>query len=166
MRTWDEYKSTMIEPPSLWQTAKAGDLQKTRLLLAAGLDINAKDHRGYSPLMLAAYAGQTEMVDLLLENGADANSADFGGNSILMGAAFKGSLDIVEKLIEAGADLSRKNAAGMDAFDFAVTFGRTNVSRYLQTRQNERPRRGRLANFALLILSRLNRPKRKLETFP
>ena len=127
MSSWDDYKQTMIGPASLWAAARRNDLGELARLLTEGAAIDARDHRGYSPLMLAAYLGHTEAFDFLLRAGADANSVDLAGNSVLMGAAFKGHLPIVQLLLSAGADLTIRNQAGMDARAFATAFGRLEV---------------------------------------
>ena len=134
MTTWDEYKKTMELPATLWSAAKADDVVAIEQLLAAGADLEARDGRGYSPLMLAAYSGSAAAFDCLLAAGANPNSADDGGNSVLMGASFKGYVAIIEKLLDAGADLTAKNAAGVDAHGFAVMFGRHDVAALLQAR--------------------------------
>jgi uncharacterized protein len=134
MTSWDEYKKTMEAPVTLWSAAKADDVVTLRRLLAAGAELDARDPRGYSPLMLAAYSGSRAAFDCLLAAGADPNSADDGGNSVLMGACFKGHVDLIHKLLAAGADLHAKNAAGVDAHGFAVMFGRTEVAALLQAR--------------------------------
>lgn len=125
--SWEDYKQTMIGPATLWAAAKENDPIELARLLRAGADIDARDVRGYSALMLAAYAGNAEAFEFLLARGADPDTADNGGNSVLMGAAFKGHLDMVEKLLAAGTDWSAKNAAGLDARGFAVMFGRKEV---------------------------------------
>jgi ankyrin repeat protein len=117
----------MIAPRTLGVAAKENDLALVVALLDEGADIEARDARGYSALMLAVYAGNVEVSELLLARGADPNTADLAGNSVLMGAAFNGHLHLVEKLAARGADLRTKNAAGLDARAFASTFGRTEV---------------------------------------
>lgn len=134
MTTWDEYKKTMDLPATLWSAAKADDVATIERLLAAGAALDARDARGYSPLMLAAYSGSAAAFDRLLAAGADPNSADDGGNSVLMGACFKGHLSIIGRLLDAGADATAKNAAGVDAHGFAVMFGRHDVAALLQAR--------------------------------
>ena len=68
----------------------------------------------------------------LVAAGADPNSADFAGNSVLMGAAFKGHLELVDELLRIGASPDLRNASGLTALDFAVTFGRTEVAEVLR----------------------------------
>jgi ankyrin repeat protein len=127
MSTWEEFKQTMAEPSTLCAAAKNNDVVELARLLEAGADIDAKDGRGYSPLMLAAYAGHAAAFDLLLARGADRDSRDNAGNSVLMGVAFKGHLALVRRLLDAGADLSARNQHGLDARGFAATFGRHDV---------------------------------------
>lgn len=128
MSSWQTYKQTMIAPPSLGAAAKSNDVALLQALLAAeDADIDARDARGYSPLMLAAYSGSMEAFELLLARGADPNGTDLAGNSILMGAAFKGHVAMVSRLLERGADPTVTNASGLTALAFAVQFGRTEV---------------------------------------
>ena len=116
---------------SLWSAAKANDVRALDRLLGEGLDIDARDAQGFSPLMLAALAGHDESFDFLLDRGADPNTADLGGNSVLMGAAFRGHVGIVRKLLAAGADPTLPNHAGLDAHGFALTVGRSEVASLL-----------------------------------
>lgn len=140
MSSWDEYKKTMISPLTAWSAAKDNDLPTLARLLDEGADLNARDHRGFSPLMLAAYAGHEEAFTLLLDRGADPNSTDLAGNSVLMGVAFKGHLDLATKLLAAGADASVKNHAGLDARGFADNFGRHDILALLDARPAGAPR--------------------------
>lgn len=125
---WARYQQTMAAPPSLWAAAKANDTSELARLLEAGAPIDVRDHRGYSPLMLAAYAGNLEALELLLARGADPNTSDLSGNTVLMGAAFRGYLPLVQRLLAAGADPTATNHSGLDARGFAIAFGRTEVA--------------------------------------
>lgn len=151
MRSWDDYKKTMEIEADLWQAAKSNDLYLIATLVAEGSELNAKDVRGYSPLMLAVYSGQREAAELLLSLGADPNSSDFGGNSILMGASFKGHLELVELLIRSGADVNHRNSSGMSAYDFAVTFGRTQVAEYLKDKVESANAPSRVVGFSRIL---------------
>lgn len=53
-------------------------------------DLNTRDEKGYTALILAAYHGQTPAVEQLLQAGADPCAQDKRGNTALMGAIFKG----------------------------------------------------------------------------
>ena len=128
---WTRYQQTMAPPPSLWAAAKANDTTELARLLEAGDPIDERDHRGYSPLMLAAYAGNLEALELLLACGADPNTSDLSGNTVLMGAAFRGFVPLVRRLLAAGADLTATNHSGLDARGFAIAFGRTEVAAVL-----------------------------------
>lgn len=134
MSSWDAYKQTMVSEPSLAAAARANDVVLLGALLEhEGVEIDAQDARGYSALMLAAYAGNLEAAELLLAHGANPNGTDHAGNSILMGAAFKGHVGLVQCLLRHGADPSARNAAGLDAYGFALQFGRTQVLPLLTT---------------------------------
>lgn len=136
MASWEEYKTTMQRPANLWDAARSNDPAALGQLLDEGAALEARDARGYSALMLAAYGGNAEAFDYLLARGADPNSADLAGNTVLMGASFKGHLELVRKLLDRGADLLARNSAGMDAVGFANTFGRTEVEALLRARAN------------------------------
>ena len=129
---WETYKQTMWSPPTLWSAAKADDVLQLTALLDAGAEIDARDARGYSSLMLAAYTGNDAAFYLLLARGADPNTADHAGNSVLMGVAFKGHLAMTRQLFAAGADPTARNHAGLDALGFAIQFGRTEIAAFLQ----------------------------------
>jgi len=50
--------------------------------LAAGVDVNAKGYRGFTPLHYAARNGRKEIVELLIAKGADVNVKIVSGPSI------------------------------------------------------------------------------------
>ena len=56
---------------SLLEATKQGDLAAVRAALERGEDIEAKDDKGYTLLIWAAYNGHKEVVSLLLEKGSD-----------------------------------------------------------------------------------------------
>lgn len=136
MRSWSDYKKTMREEDEIFSLARAGDWEALQRLAASPTVVNQEDHKGYSPLMLAAYHGHLEAVRVLLAAGANPNGRDLGGSTILMGAAFKGHLAVVQALAEGGADVAAVNPKGQTALAFAQMFGRAEVARYLKARQD------------------------------
>lgn len=132
MRSWNEYKTTFGSADAFHEAARTGDvLQIARLADSIG-DLDQKNAKGYSALMLAAYNGHLEASRYLISIGADINSTDAAGNSILMGVAFKGHRDILELLLRFNADPHHKNRAGQDALQFAQMFGRFDCAELLQ----------------------------------
>jgi ankyrin repeat protein len=111
----------------LFDAAKLGrtDLIEP-LVKAGGIDINAYEARGFTPLILAAYNGHAETVEALLAKGADACKPDRDqGNTAQMGVAFKGDDAIAARLLRAGCDVNARNKAGQTALMMAAMFART-----------------------------------------
>lgn len=79
-------------------------------LIASGANVNAKDHEGYTPLILAAMTGQIDHVRTLLQAGAEVDlrndqeesALTVVGRSLFLEPEVAGA--IVGALLEAGAD--------------------------------------------------------------
>jgi len=88
--------------------------------LADGVDVNARNSDGSTPISMAVLGGQTTAVKLLIEEGANVDSQNNDGHSSLHGAAFFGQLAAAQLLIEAGADVNLRNDTGETPFDVAT----------------------------------------------
>jgi len=64
-------------------TVRQRDLRKTRLLLAAGAQVDTADAQGYTPLMWAAMQDDVEIVQELLARGANVKAKDKEGFKVL-----------------------------------------------------------------------------------
>jgi ankyrin repeat protein len=62
---------TTVVASEIHAAAKAGDIGEVQRLLDAGTEVDAKDERGFTPLLAAVYGGHRETVELLIERGAD-----------------------------------------------------------------------------------------------
>lgn len=80
-----------------------GDVESTRLLLAAGADANDSLPDGTSALVLAAHSGQGKVAIALLEKGADPNAIG-SGYTALHAAVLRSDLNLVKALLAHGAD--------------------------------------------------------------
>ena len=74
---------------------------------------------GWAPLHYAATKGHVAVMDLLLENHAYIDAASPNGSTPLMMASLYGTASAVKLLLDAGADPLLKNEQGLTAIDFA-----------------------------------------------
>ncbi|UGA56578.1 ankyrin repeat domain-containing protein [Vibrio sp. VB16] len=133
MRNWNDYKTTYRSESDIFDFARVGDFRGLVNILSqhTEIDLDAKNNRGYSPLMLAVYNGERDFCEALLRSGADVNSMDFMKNTVLMASAFKGNVEIIKLLLQFGAITTNRNKTNMNVRDWALMFGRTEVVQYL-----------------------------------
>ena len=70
---------TSEELNALIDAAEAGNIEAVKQHLAAGMDVNAKDEDGVTPLHEAALWGHNEVSELLIANGAEVNAIIVSG---------------------------------------------------------------------------------------
>lgn len=93
------------------------------LLAVKGVDVDAQDNDGWTPVYCAAAAGQTATLKLLLQHGADFSKPDAGTGAMPMGAtplhqACAGRhADCVKELLVAGADEYAQDKLGRTPID-------------------------------------------------
>ena len=121
-----------LDQHEIFDACRQGNLQKINELYQANpAVVNAEDHKGFTPLVLAAYNDQPAAVDFLLEKGAEVNPPAGSGNTALMGVCFKGFTEIAAKLLSAGAEVNQTNSSGATALTFAATFGHLAIAEML-----------------------------------
>ena len=101
--------------------AREGCVECTKVLVAAGADLNLVDPDQYTPLILALINGHFDVASALIDAGADVNMEDKVGRTALMAAVDAhtipssnrpvpretddnlGSMDVITKLLDRGA---------------------------------------------------------------
>jgi ankyrin repeat protein/serine/threonine protein kinase len=96
-------------------------------LISGGADVNAKNHDGYTALMVAAWQGHSLVVDALIRASADVNMQAEKGQTALMVAAGQSHSRIAELLITLGANVNICDEKGETALMKAACKGDTYV---------------------------------------
>ncbi len=105
---------------ALVKAVKAGDAARVERLIANGMNPNARDAIGMTPLHYAAYRGEPAVVAALIAGGADPDVKDAMGMTPLHAAAFQGHPGVVGILLKAGADVNANDRAGNTPLHYAV----------------------------------------------
>ncbi len=89
---------------SMFRSVREGHAESVKILLATpGVDANARDERGSTPLIEAARFGHDDVVRALLARGADVKAKDNEGRTALSLAAQGGHAQTILILKQAGA---------------------------------------------------------------
>jgi ankyrin repeat protein len=104
---------------------RAGEVDRARLLLALGADVDAKGPGGLTPLELAATHRHQDMAELLIARGA--------GWSI-HAAASLGNIGKIHELLAGGADLNARDCWGNTPLHYAAARGADGIAELLLMR--------------------------------
>jgi ankyrin repeat protein len=112
------------------QAAKDGDTRQLALLLKAGMPVDVRDVRQWTPLMVAAFHGREETAKFLLDCRANPRARDRAGYTPLHWAAIKGYEEVVG-LLAARVDCNVQSSAGFTPLLQAAANGHAGVVRLL-----------------------------------
>jgi len=107
------------------------------LLTQRGVEVNAVNEVGRTPLMGACENGWWQVAWALIRSGADINMTDREGVSALMLAVSSRNMDLVRMLVEQGDywTLNMRDSQGRAAVDYAANGKMFKIVKYLQDRQ-------------------------------
>lgn len=103
---------------ALMAAAIDSKINATRILIAAGADVNIQDPNGWSALHFAAQSGNAKIIGQLLAAKASVDSIDSHGNTPLWRAMMSSApTEVINLLRSAGADALKKNFSGVSPAD-------------------------------------------------
>jgi ankyrin repeat protein len=125
LKTLDEPNNDGITPLMLLQFENLNFLVAAQqILLSRGVDVNRKDSRGRTALILATDNHcYKDAVKELIRAGAELNAADQKGKTALHYALAYGSQDVARFLIKKGADYNRADNGGVTPVSLAAEKG-------------------------------------------
>jgi len=95
---------------ALFTAIDSSNVQQVKSLIATGVDINATNKSGYTPLIYATKKGNLDIISMLVVAGADVNGKDtIQGDTPLIYATSRADIPTVTLLIEKGADINLQN---------------------------------------------------------
>ncbi len=119
------------------------DVEKVRLLVARGANVNAKSSTERTPLLVAASLPRTvDVLRILLDRGADLRAQDRAGATALALAVRSADVDVVRFLVERGLDPNALSVVArrvgfvrhdLPTFDYLMSKGLTPAPDLLMT---------------------------------
>lgn len=104
--------STSNAAPSLLEAVAAKDKKRVAQILETQPDLENKDHKGRTPLMIATYHSDIDIAEMLIFAGADVNAQDDLLNTPHLYAGANGNLSILKMTLDHGANFKIYNRYG------------------------------------------------------
>ena len=99
------------------------DLTWMSFLIGRGANVNVRDVKGMTPLVLATNLGFVEGVDLLVTQKARVDESNNAGETPLITAVHNRNIQLIRTLLKAGANPDRSDNSGRSARDYALLEG-------------------------------------------
>lgn len=112
-----------LTPQGFMQASEAGNTRAIQMFLSSGADLEIRDERDWTPLMISSFNGKEAAAFLLLQNGARIDAKDKNGYSPIHWAAFNGYSNVVGLLIRSGANPNALSYFGWTPLMQAATRG-------------------------------------------
>lgn len=117
------------------RAVEAGREDVCQRFLKAGYNIDSRDARYWTPLMIAAFYGREALALRLIQMGADIRAMDKGGYSSLHWAAFSGFAKVVALLLDQGMPANQPSQAGITPLLQAAARGHVDIVELLLAHQ-------------------------------
>ncbi len=129
-----ESKNYIYTPQEFFRLIEAGSNSAVSQFISHGADLNIRDERDWTPLMVSSFNGNEEIVRLLIQNDADIQIKDNAGYTPLHLAAFNGHDNVVTLLLENNSDPNACSNFGWTPLIQAATRGHLGPVNHLITR--------------------------------
>eukprot|EP00386_Alphamonas_edax_P001801 GDKI01005416.1.p1 GENE.GDKI01005416.1~~GDKI01005416.1.p1 ORF type:complete len:470 (-),score=60.58 GDKI01005416.1:428-1837(-) len=107
------------------------DSDVVAFFLEGGMDVDALNERGQTPLTMAAKFGYLGTVRVLIKNGANVNSTDNDGHTPLYAAVDSGNVQVVRELLKQKANVNTQYENEATILHIAVARHRLQMSEAL-----------------------------------
>jgi len=111
----------------LLDAVKGSRLSAVNSALTEGAEVNAKDLKGVSALMYAAFTGNLDIAICLLDKGANLKAKANDGATALSIACLQGNIGVINLLLRRGADVKSKDSDVGRALGLAAKHGHKEV---------------------------------------
>ncbi|PIE98156.1 MAG: hypothetical protein CR988_04285 [Treponema sp.] len=101
--------------------AKHGAVNFINILIDYGIDVNASDEMGRSPLMEAMFTNKVEIAKLLINKNASVIQQDVYGRSALHEAVETGSVESINIIVQAGGNPMARDTYGVTPLSIAFS---------------------------------------------
>jgi ankyrin repeat protein len=109
------------------KAAEQGNREVCARFVEAGFDVDTRDARDWTPLMIAAFYGREPLALMFLDCGANLFAKDLDGYTPLHWAAFSGYREVVKLLLERGLPANVMSNAGISPLLQAAARGHLGV---------------------------------------
>ena len=122
----------------LFEAIYDGDLEKVKLLVENGADIEETDRYNFTALLEAIHYQCLDIVKFLVKQGANINAKIVNNCTALHIAVDKNNLEMVKFLVENSADVEAKNDYEQTALDIAIGYKKTEIVEFLKNAKLEK----------------------------
>lgn len=129
-------KDDMLVQNRLLNAVNNGDLTEIKEVLKSNPNLETKDAKGRTSLMIAIYNNRNDIVRILVKAGANVNAQDSMENTPFLYAGADGNLEMVKLFLDNNADFNIYNRYGGTALIPAAERGHVEVVRELVTTPN------------------------------
>ncbi|MDD5057330.1 MAG: ankyrin repeat domain-containing protein [Sideroxydans sp.] len=120
-----------VTTKSFLKAVEDGNLEVAKRLIDFGANLEVRDERNWTALIIASAKGSDDVVKMLLESGAKTDVRDMKGYSALHWAAYNGHGNVAKLLLDHGVNPNQQCKVGWTPLMLAAARGHLVASAYL-----------------------------------